>query len=409
MSAIAGLLSINSGPSDNEWVSEYQETILVRNAKGMNNGATLFGLMSRLKNEPAETVEFKWFERDPVSRVVYQDGAIASTTVTTGFDFTLTSGGTDEADGLVQVGTVLKNDNTDELVQVTAGTGNDYTAPFTVQRGFGGTTPINVGDNNAFVIITLGQDEGDDPVESVFEKASTLTNYIQTFNSRIRIANAFKGSRLRTDIQGPLRERRVQALERVARDIELAYFLGEADQTLSGNGGRTYTSGIKEAVDTNGTTTHVLDGGTTGVVALSAVQTWLETFMTVGSENKLFMAGPKSYAAFSNFASDATNGFRITGQENIFGMNIISVLTPFGILDMAMHPLFKEISVLNDWGFVVDLSLVVQKVMEPLFLEPNIQTPGKDAYEEQFRAKLGLKLKFAEAFGYAMDFSGITG
>jgi hypothetical protein len=52
--------------------------------------------------------------------------------------------------------------------------------------------------------------------------------------------------------------------------------------------------------------------------------------------------------------------------------------------------------------------MIVQKVMEPLFLEPNIQTPGEDSYKEQFRAKYGLKLKFPQAFGYAADLKTIT-
>jgi hypothetical protein len=50
---------------------------------------------------------------------------------------------------------------------------------------------------------------------------------------------------------------------------------------------------------------------------------------------------------------------------------------------------------------------MTQKVYEKLFLEPNIQTPGTDSYKEQYRAKLGLKLKFANAFGVAHNLSKI--
>ncbi len=410
MAAIAGLLTLASGPSTNEWVSEYQETILVRNAKGMNNGTTLFGLCSRLKNEPAETTEYNWFERDPVTRQVYQVGAIASTSQTTGFDFSLTAAGTEDVSGLLPVGTILRSDATNELIRITTSADGAYV----VERGFGQTSGVNVADDTLWVIITLGKAEGASPVEAVFETASTLTNYIQTFNASVKLANAFKASKLRTDIEGPLRERRVQALERIARDIELAYFFGEKDR--SGSGAYLYyTGGIKAAVDalgtiTNnlGTTANVLNGGAGSGTALANVQTWLQSFMTVGSENKLFLCGPATYAAWSNFANKATNGFRITGSENVFGMNIQAIQTPYGELDMAMHPLFKEISAFNDWGFVIDLAMLVQKTMEPLFLEPNIQTPGKDSYEEQFRAKYGLKLKFAQAFGYCYDLSIIN-
>ena len=95
-------------------------------------------------------------------------------------------------------------------------------------------------------------------------------------------------------------------------------------------------------------------------------------------------------------------------QETVFGMNITVVNTPFGELDLAFHPALKELPNFQSWMFVVDLAHVMQKTLEPLFLEPNIQTPGQDAYQEQFRAKLGLKLRFANAFGYAYNLTKIT-
>jgi hypothetical protein len=130
--------------------------------------------------------------------------------------------------------------------------------------------------------------------------------------------------------------------------------------------------------------------------------------MTVGSDAKLALCGPTAYSVFSTFANSAANGFRIMNQETVFGMNITVVNTPFGELDLAFHPLLKEIPTFVDWMFVVDLAHVMQKTMEPLFLEPNIQTPGQDSYKEQFRAKLGLKLRFANAFGYAQSLQKIT-
>ena len=130
--------------------------------------------------------------------------------------------------------------------------------------------------------------------------------------------------------------------------------------------------------------------------------------MVFGSDAKLAFAGPKAYSALSNHANSESNGFRITGSETVFGMNIQTILTPFGEISLAMHPLFKEISAYNSSMVVCDLPMLVQKYMEPLFLEPNIQTPGQDSYKEQFRAKYGLKLKFAEAFGYAEDLQKIN-
>ncbi len=82
MSAVAGLMNLASATA-NELVGEFQETIFIRNTKGMNVGTTLFGLLARLDNEPADNVEFNWFERDPVRKIVYSSAAAADTTTTT--------------------------------------------------------------------------------------------------------------------------------------------------------------------------------------------------------------------------------------------------------------------------------------------------------------------------------------
>lgn len=401
MSAIAGLLSVRQGPGTEEWVSEYQESILVRNSKGLNVGTTLFGLMSRLKNEPAETTEYKWFERDPVTRVVYTNAGLVLINST---DLTFDDGSGNAVDGIIQPGVILRNDRTGESVRVTARVNSTV---FTVERAFAGAAAA-LNDNDVWVVITLAKDEGATPTTPVYETASVLENYIQTFNATVELANAFKGSQLRIDIEGPLRERRVQALERISRDIELAFLMGVKARKTGTNGYQYFTGGLKAAVDQIAGGTNTLNGGGGGGVAIATVQNWLSTFLTVGSEAKLALCGPQAYAAISYYANQATNGFRITGQENVYGMNITMIQTPFGELDLTLHPLLKEIAAFNDWMFVADLGLLAQKSMEPLFLEPNIQTPGQDAYKEQFRAKLGLKLKFAQAFGYAYDFSKIT-
>lgn len=417
MPAVSGLLSLGGQiglANQDEWVSEFQDTILVRNARGLNAGTTLFGLMAKLKNEPAETVEYKWFERDPVTREVFIENtgtAYTSGSVSIDLDDGAASGAA--VAGIVQPGAILRT-SSGELIRVTAVSNTASKTTATVARGFGGTTASATGlaNGDTLVVVTLAKDEGSTPIQPVYETPSTMVNYIQTFNSAVHITNAFKGSKLRTDIEGPLRERRIQALERIARDIELAYFFGRkaTNGYESGTNGRVwYTGGIVAAVDAiGGTVAQKLNGNAGSGVALASLNDWLASFLTLGSDAKLALAGPKAYAAISNFANSATNGFRITGQETVFGMNISAINTPFGELSLAMHPLFKEIGTYNDWMVVVDLGLIVQKVMEPLFLEPNIQTPGSDSYMEQFRAKYGLKMKFSEAFGYAYGLQKIN-
>lgn len=406
MSAVAGLLSSSNAnqalDTKADLVGEYQETILVRNSKGMNAGSTLFGLMSRLKAEPAENTEFNWFERDPVRREIASDGNDTAPLTSGAADtlaFQETSDGGNAWPYLAQ-GSVLRNTRTGEYVKVTATPSTNNVDVLRAIHTTVGLTGFTIVDNDVWTIITLGKDEGALPTRAAYEEPEILTNFVQTYNRVVELTNAFKANKLRSDAAGPLKARRIQAMENIAKDIEGSFLLGVKKRLQGANGYEYFTGGIKDAVD-RAIPANALNGGASAGVTLSVVNDWLQTFMTVGSDAKLALCGPKAYSVFSAFANQATNGFRIMNQENVFGMNITVINTPFGELDLAFHPLLKEIPSYADWMFVVDLAHVMQKTMEPLFLEPNIQTPGQDSYKEQFRAKLGLKLRFAEAFGYA--------
>jgi Family of unknown function (DUF5309) len=416
MSAVAGLLSSSNASQslDNkgDLVGEYQDKILVRNSKGMNAGSTLFGLMSKLKAEPSENTEFNWFERDPVRRELTADGANAVAPLTQNQAGTIvfkeTAAGGDAWQFLAE-GHILRNDTTGEYVKVTVTpTTNTVSVLRAINTSDAPTLATYViANNDVLTIITLGKDEGALPTRASYEEPDVLTNYIQTYNSVVELTNAFKANKLRSDKAGPLRARRIQALEKIAKDIESSFLLGVKSRQTGTNGFQYFTGGIADAINT-AVPANFLDGlGNTGVT-LDVFLAWLETFMTVGSDAKLALCGPRAYSVISSFANKAANGFRIMNQETVFGMNITVINTPFGELDLAFHPLLKEVPTYNDWIFVVDLAHVMQKTMEPLFLEPNIQTPGQDSYKEQFRAKLGLKLRFAEAFGYASDLVLIT-
>jgi hypothetical protein len=414
MSAVSGILSVSTADTT-DLVGEYQETILVRNAKGMNSGSTLFGLMSRLKVEGSENSEFNWFERDPVRREIQSavlvsplahPGAPATSGAPDTLVFQETSAGGNAWPYLAE-GHILRNDTTGEYIRVTATPTSNSVAVARAIHTTTGLASFVIADNDVWQIITLAKDEGADPTRASYEDPTALTNYIQTFNSTVEITNAFKANKLRTDIEGPLRDRRIQALEKVSKDIELALLLGNKKRSTGSNGYIYTTGGIKDAVDVN-VPANALDGNGTSGVSLGSFNDWLQNFLTVGSDAKLGLCGPQAYAAISNYANSASNGFRIMNQETVLGMNITVINTPFGELDLAFHPLLKEIPSLSDWMFVADLALLVQKSQEPLFLEANIQTPGSDSYKEQYRAKLGLKLKFAEAFGYAYDLQKIN-
>lgn len=404
--SVAGLLA-QFQATPNDLVGEWQDTIFVRNAKGMNNGSTLFGLMSRLENESAKNIEYNWWERDPARTVVYAMATMTNIFTTVQFTDNATGIGGNDQFSILQSGHVLYLVRTGEYFQITvdpvAGV-NGVTFGNRAGGAFGGVAAaVNIGDE--FIITTLGKADGSIASRGAYEQPVVLTNYVQTFNAVVELANAYMGSELRTDLEGPLQDNRAQALERIGNQIEIAYLLGiKKKVTVSGNNYQYYTGGLLDGLNTAGLAANILAGSASTPIA--TFNTWIQSFMTLGSDLKLALCGPKAYAAISYYANLATNGYRILQNESVFGMNITAIQTPFGELSLAFHPLFKRAPSLSGHIFAIDLAHIVQKTFEPLFLEPNIQLPGQDSYKEQYRAKLGLKFKFIESFGVA---SGVTG
>ena len=427
MGAVKGLLSTSNADA-NDLVGEYQDTIFVRNSRGYNAGTTLFGLMSKLENEAADNLEYNWFERDPIKKTVYSNAGLAG--ATSFFFGTAAATQAGDANPYLTTGTVLRSDLTGEYMVLGAVPNDVITAVPVTRLAYNGIAATAVVAAQSWTIITVGKAEGADPVAAAYENPNTIWNYIQTFNSTVEVTNAFKGSVLRSDIAGPLQDRRIQALERISRDIEFAYFFGANALTVgaaatpsANNFGTTavrYTGGILSSLYAAGlanTTTSLpvdavtgncLTGKTAGSTSIGNFNLWLQTFMGYGSDCKLAFCGPKAYAAISSYANSGSSGYRIMQNETVYGMNISVINTPFGELSLTQHPLFREAVGQQGTIFAVDLPLMVQKVYEKLFLEDNIQSNGNDSYKEQFRAKLGLKLKFPNAFGVAQNVTSIT-
>jgi hypothetical protein len=196
-------------------------------------------------------------------------------------------------------------------------------------------------------------------------------------------------------------EQKADALERIANDINLAYYLGVAEVS-----GTTYrTGGVRNGIDKVTLTDNALAGGSGAGVSLDSLNTWFESFMTWGSDVKLAFCGPKAYSAISKFANSAQGGYRIMqgDNNNEFGLVLTTIQTPFGAIDLCTEPLFKTIPTFNGHMMVIDLELIKQKTFEPLFFEQYAPTPGSDTLQGQFRAKLGIKMKNPQAFGYATN------
>lgn len=406
MANIKGPFSVLNADT-NDYVGEWQEEVLVRNATGANQDtpALLYGLMSRLDVEEAAAPKFNWFERDPVKNDFYIN--FASGYSTTDTSLIIDDGAGNSVGGLLAEGDILTVVTAaglpSEKILITA---DPAATTITVTRGFAGTTAVALPDNTQFDLTTRAKAEGQAQSRSSYQEPEVVYNYIQTFNRGVDVTNLFKGTALRSDMTGPLAERRMFALEAIGRDIESAFFFGKRSQASASTGYRYSTGGIYEALNEAGLTSNILNGaGATGVT-IDALLAWTQSWQTYGNVNsKLAFCGPGAFSAFAAYADKGANGFRIQGTESTLGMKITQFQTSYGEINLVQHPLFTQKPFANNWIIAADLSKIGQKSMEPLFLEENTQLPGSDLYSEQLRAKHGLKIAFAKAHGAAYNLS----
>lgn len=410
MSAVANLLtSANANATD--LVGEWMSGILVRQGRSANFGSVLLGFFAKLKAEIALNGSYNWWERDPVRSNFFSSAANAVTTSTLlRFD----DNNENPVVALLAAGNILYNGRTGEYIQVAQDpTTNLTTTDVVVVRDCfnTGVTGIAVLDEDVWSRVTGGATEGSAPRRAAYEQPSNQQNLIQTFKSSAYLSNYYAAGQVRTNMEGPKQDAKVYALEQVVNDIEKAFLFG---QKSTGVGGVQYTGGLTNSIDTaisldsNLANIKLNGAGSTGVT-LEAVMAWLNSFMVNGSDAKLAMCGPLAYSALSTYALSAAAGFRIMNDStSVFGMNLMEIETPYGKLSLAMHPLMKNDLNFNGHMIVADLGLVKMKVMEKLHYQEFEPTNGTDAYQGQFRAKLGLMQQFPGAFGYAYNLQKIT-
>lgn len=406
MSAVAALLN-SSNANATDLVGEWMPGILVKQGRSANFGSVLLGFFSKLKAEVALNGQYNSWERQPVRSNFYSNSTTPTSTTSTTLRFDDGGSPAVAVVALLAAGTILKNSTTGEYVKVAVdpSTNNTTTDVIVVRNYFGDqVTGVAVASGQIWSRITEGAVEGTAPRRAAYEQPNNIYNLIQTFKSTAYLSNYYTAGQVRTNMEGPKADAVAYALEQIVNQIEKAFLFG---QRLTGTATtEQFTGGLEWATDTAITagadSALKLNGLTTTGISFTAFTTWLNSFMLKGSQAKLLMCGNKAYTALSNYANQAASGLRFTKDtEPVLGMNITEIETPLGRASLAMHPLMCNDIQFQDHAIAVDLGLVRMKVMEKLHFQAFEPTNGTDAFQGQFRAKLGLFQQFAEAGGYA--------
>lgn len=136
------------------------------------------GVLSRISygvaRQPESGYKLNWLNQQIGAGGNTVDGAIlaAATTITV------------DDGSFFRAGMQVSVKNSDEVILVTAVTGNDLT----VVRGFGGTTAANIADNVVLTIDSTGREENSLGVDDGIFEPNPSENYFQTLDTQITLS-----------------------------------------------------------------------------------------------------------------------------------------------------------------------------------------------------------------------------
>lgn len=332
-------------------------------------------LSKRMNTKACHNPKFEWMDNDTDVRWAAH-GSTASTSTATSLVMATGKG------AYFGVGDLIKVPSTGEVMKVTAVS----TDTLTVTRGIGSTAGAVVPANEQLLIIGNASMQGSgSPAEKVIG-VTPFYNYTQIFKTAFSVTNTLEATKL-YGMKELARLRKNNGIVH-AKSMEYAFLFGEKNIVTSGAQPETYVGGIFEFLKTNANNVTK----TTASATESDLMTFCQRVFTYGGDSRTCLCSPDMLAWVAALASPKIQLIQ-SSKDSTYGLNITKYLTPFGVLDLVMHPLLtggyaKRIVAL-------DFADLYYRPLEgrDTKLETNIQANDEDGERDQYITEAGIELR----------------
>lgn len=337
------------------------------------NRAQLALLTSKISKKSVSNPKFEWStdEHIPTLDAINMSGGTSSAATV----LTVDNGGYYGVNSLVEV------QRTEEVLRVTAVSASGNT--ITVERGWGASTAATLLDNDSLTILGGMAQEGATSEEGRTTKKVFDYNLTEIKRSPFEFTN----TELATDLYGEA-DLSYQARKKAAEhsvEIENAILFGSRGSTYTVGGADgamiRSTGGINEFIST-----HDSDFG--GIFNMVTFFGFCEDVFRYGSEKKLFLA---ARSLVTNISLEAIKYLEMVPKDDTFGIDIVRLLTPHGVLMVTKHNLLEGTQH-GKMGFVLDMDNLGYRFLKgrDTKLKTNIQDNDKDARKDEYITEFGL-------------------
>ena len=335
--------------------------------------APLTVILKRMGTRPASNTIFNWLEDNLQARWskftgVNEESPGNTVTVPTG-------------DGLLfAVDDIIKVPRTDEVMRVTAVTGDTLT----VVRGFGETEAENLNEGDDLLIIGDARIEGGLGAIPVSTVTATRFNYTQIFKTAVQVSKTQEA----TELYGGgdrAYQRMKKGIEHM-EDIERALIFGEKSEHYSAGEVVRTTGGVLSFMADSPT----LEVASPDAFGQEALDEFLEDVFRYGSQKKTLFASSRLITRINEWA---LGKLQVEIGEQTYGLATTTYVSPHGILNIVKHPLFE--GPYNGMGLIIDPDNVKFRPLKgrDTKLETNIQPNDADYYKDQYLTEAGVELK----------------
>lgn len=356
--------------SDKLWLVDPDYAVMTFFARKLNKTKTI---------DP----EYRWFDKAQPTRY---DAVNYTTGYTSGATSVVVDDGT-----VFRAQDIVLDVNTGEVLQVSSVSTNTLT----VTRSVGATAATTISDGDTLVILGNANAENADVGTARTSQSTKRVNYTQIFREPFAVTGTEDATELYAG-GNDLTQLRKEHLQIHMKDIERAFFFGEASEVTSGAQPVRTTGGLKSILSTN-----LKDAS--GALTEAEFEDWISDMFDKGGDKKMGFLSPLVASAVNSWAVGKLQMFP---KDKTYGISVMSYLSIHGQLDFVVEKMFSENSTWNGYSFGVDMDKLGYRYLggngknRDTNLRKDLQSPGVDGIIEEYLSEVGFQAALENRHGF---------
>ena len=388
-----------------------------------NGDAPLTALLSKMSMEKVDDPEFNWWTKSLPQQGGAITGVFTDDALTTGY----VSGGSAGDTLYVQLALALAQevraghiivlrldsdltlDCTAKVTAVTEDGADSYLTVKLLEDDDNSGATNTLADATSFLIIGNANAEGALRPDAISYDPLKIYNYTQIFRTALSATRTAQKTRMRTgDVYKRLKK---EALELHSLEMERARIWGIPTENTGSNGKPERTSGgilhfLRQYAPQN--IADFRTAAAAGTAWKDGGSDWLDEKMELlfrfGKDEKMAFCGSGALLGINQVAK-ANSQYQMTAKETAYGIKVVELVSPFGVLYLKRHPLFSYNSVDRNSMLIIEPEKLKTRVIDDTFFKPDESetkstASGRDGKEEEFLTEDGLEIHHPECFGY---------